>query len=91
MILSRLGRVVHAGRDEMRSHGAGAPEFDHAVAGFGAEGLHQGRVRRFGVGQIVAGIASAGGVLLVWTGISLALRRFANWRRSAPRIVKRAA
>lgn len=32
-------------------------------------------------GQLVAGLASAAGVLLVWTGISLALRRLASWRR----------
>lgn len=31
-------------------------------------------------GQIVAGAACAGGVVLVWTGVSLALRRFFNWR-----------
>ena len=33
------------------------------------------------VGQTIAGIASAAGVMLVWTGISLSLRRFAAWRR----------
>ena len=32
------------------------------------------------LGQTVAGLASAGGVMLVWTGISLALRRFAAWK-----------
>jgi uncharacterized iron-regulated membrane protein len=31
-------------------------------------------------GEAVAGLASAGGGFLVWTGISLALRRFAAWR-----------
>jgi uncharacterized iron-regulated membrane protein len=31
-------------------------------------------------GEAVAGLASAGGAFLVWTGISLALRRFAAWR-----------
>jgi uncharacterized iron-regulated membrane protein len=31
-------------------------------------------------GQTIAGIASAGGVMLVWTGVSLALRRFSAWR-----------
>jgi uncharacterized iron-regulated membrane protein len=31
-------------------------------------------------GQTVAGIASAGGAFLVWTGIALALRRFRSWR-----------
>jgi uncharacterized iron-regulated membrane protein len=30
-------------------------------------------------GQTVAGIASAGGALLVWTGIALAYRRFRTW------------
>jgi uncharacterized iron-regulated membrane protein len=32
------------------------------------------------VGQTVAGVASAGGALLVWTGIALTWRRFRNWR-----------
>jgi uncharacterized iron-regulated membrane protein len=31
------------------------------------------------VGQTVAGFASAGGVLLVWTGLALSLRRFRAW------------
>jgi uncharacterized iron-regulated membrane protein len=31
-------------------------------------------------GEAVAGIASAGGAVLVWTGVALALRRFAAWR-----------
>jgi uncharacterized iron-regulated membrane protein len=37
-------------------------------------------------GEAVAGLASAGGAFLVWTGISLAIRRYAAWsarRRSA--------
>ena len=33
------------------------------------------------VGQTIAGIASAGAVVLVWTGVTLALRRFAAWRK----------
>jgi uncharacterized iron-regulated membrane protein len=33
------------------------------------------------IGQTIAGLASAGGVLLVWTGISLAFRRFFAWLR----------
>jgi len=33
------------------------------------------------VGQTVAGLASLAGVMLVWTGISLSLRRFAAWRK----------
>jgi uncharacterized iron-regulated membrane protein len=32
------------------------------------------------LGQTIAGIASLGGVVLVWTGLSLALRRFSAWR-----------
>ena len=32
------------------------------------------------MGEAVAGVASAGGAFLVWTGISLALRRLAAWR-----------
>ena len=33
-------------------------------------------------GQAVAGLASFGGLVLVWTGFALAIRRFANWRGS---------
>ena len=35
-------------------------------------------------GQTIAGLASAGGAVLVWTGLALALRRFRAWigRRS---------
>jgi uncharacterized iron-regulated membrane protein len=32
------------------------------------------------VGQAVAGVASAGGAMLVWTGLALAWRRFRAWR-----------
>ena len=40
---------------------------------------HTGEV--FGVpGQILAGLASAGGCVLVWTGFALAWRRFTAWR-----------
>ncbi len=42
--------------------------------------IHTGEA--FGLpGQTVAGLASAGGVMLVWTGLSLALRRLAGWWR----------
>ena len=42
--------------------------------------VHTGEA--FGVaGQTVAGLASLGGVMLSWTGVALALRRFAAWRR----------
>lgn len=32
-------------------------------------------------GQLVAALASAGAVVLVWTGLALGLRRFSSWRR----------
>jgi len=35
-------------------------------------------------GQALAMMASAGGTMLVWTGIALAWRRFRGWRRRAP-------
>lgn len=41
--------------------------------------LHTGEVLGL-PGQTVAGIASAGGVVLVWTGLALAWRRFNLWR-----------
>ena len=42
--------------------------------------IHTGEA--FGLpGQTVAGLASTGGVMLVWTGLSLALRRLAGWWR----------
>jgi uncharacterized iron-regulated membrane protein len=45
------------------------------------------------VGEAVAGLASAGGAFLVWTGISLAIRRCAAWsaRRRPSRALKTAA
>jgi hypothetical protein len=39
---------------------------------------HTGEVAGI-VGQTVAGLASAGGALLVWTGLALAWRRFRSW------------
>ena len=42
-------------------------------------------------GQTIAGVASAGGALLVWTGIGMAIRRFNTWRSVKPRITERAA
>ena len=32
-------------------------------------------------GQTIAGLASAGGVFLVYTGLALSLRRFVAWRK----------
>jgi uncharacterized iron-regulated membrane protein len=34
-------------------------------------------------GQTIALVASAGGGVLVWTGLALAWRRFRTWRRRA--------
>lgn len=42
--------------------------------------LHTGEAGGM-LGQTIAGLASAGGVLLVWTGLSLALRRFNSFRQ----------
>jgi uncharacterized iron-regulated membrane protein len=41
--------------------------------------VHTGEAFGF-AGQTAAGVASAAGVMLVWTGISLALRRLAAWK-----------
>ena len=41
---------------------------------------HTGEVAGL-LGQTIAGVVSAGGAVLVWTGISLALRRLWGWRR----------
>jgi len=32
-------------------------------------------------GQTIAGLASAGAVVLTWTGVTLAVRRFSAWRK----------
>lgn len=46
--------------------------------------IHTGEA--FGLaGQTVAGLASLAGVMLSWTGMALALRRFAAWRRRRER------
>jgi uncharacterized iron-regulated membrane protein len=53
--------------------------------------LHTGEALGL-IGQTVAALASMAGVLLVWTGLSLALRRFLRWRsRSAQRASQAAA
>lgn len=45
------------------------------------------------VGQTIAGMASAGGAVLVWTGLSLAWRRLRSWqaRRSARQVAQSTA
>ena len=53
--------------------------------------LHTGEVLGM-AGQTIAGVASLGGVFLVWTGLSLTWRRFRAWRtRSTSEQLSRAA
>jgi uncharacterized iron-regulated membrane protein len=42
-------------------------------------------------GQTLAGLVTAGGAVLVWTGLALALRRFTRWRRRSPDALAKAA
>jgi uncharacterized iron-regulated membrane protein len=42
-------------------------------------------------GQTLAGLVTAGGAVLVWTGLALALRRFTAWRRRARESMPKAA
>lgn len=42
-------------------------------------------------GQTIAGLVSAGGAVLVWTGIALALRRFNAWRKRGREPLAKAA
>lgn len=51
---------------------------------------HTGEVAGF-IGQTIAGIASAGGAFLAYTGIALATRRLFAWRRTRRRRVESAA
>jgi uncharacterized iron-regulated membrane protein len=43
------------------------------------------------VGQTVAGLVSAGGAVLVWTGLALAWRRFRRWRQRSTEALPKAA
>jgi len=43
------------------------------------------------VGQTLAGLVTAGGAVLVWTGLALALRRFARWRKRSSDVLAKAA
>ena len=43
------------------------------------------------VGQTLAGLVTAGGAVLVWTGLALALRRFTAWRRRSRETMAKAA
>jgi uncharacterized iron-regulated membrane protein len=49
--------------------------------------LHTGEAGGF-AGETVAGLASMGGAFLVWTGLWLALRRLASWRRRGRTVSK---
>jgi len=51
---------------------------------------HTGELARW-PGQLVAGLACVGGVFLVWTGLSLAIRRFRVWLSAARPRRERAA
>lgn len=51
---------------------------------------HTGEVYGW-VGQTVAGLLTAGAAVLVWTGITLALRRFFAWRKRAREAMPKAA
>ncbi len=51
---------------------------------------HTGEVAGL-TGQTIAGLASLGGVVLVWTGISLAVRRVWAWRLSAAALAPQTA
>jgi uncharacterized iron-regulated membrane protein len=42
-------------------------------------------------GQTIAGIVTAGGAVLVWTGVALALRRFLGWRKRGRAALAKAA
>jgi uncharacterized iron-regulated membrane protein len=42
-------------------------------------------------GQTVAGLVTAGGAVLVWTGLALALRRFTAWRKRSREALPKAA
>jgi len=42
-------------------------------------------------GQTIAGLVTGGGAMLVWTGIALALRRFASWRKRGREAMLKAA
>jgi uncharacterized iron-regulated membrane protein len=51
---------------------------------------HTGEVAGF-LGQTIAGLASAGGAFLAYTGLALSLRRLVAWRRTRRRRVESAA
>ena len=64
--------------------------FDSLTAGRRARSwarfLHTGEALGL-AGQTIAGAASMVGVVLVWTGLALALRRFAAWRKRSYSVV----
>ncbi len=48
---------------------------------------HTGETGGF-IGQFIGFLACIGGAVLVWTGISLSLRRFSHWRKRKPETVQ---
>jgi uncharacterized iron-regulated membrane protein len=72
LVVGRDGEIVRFEPYASQSRGArvrGWLRFLHTGEAFGI------------VGQTIAGLASAGAVMLAWTGVTLALRRFAAWRQ----------
>jgi uncharacterized iron-regulated membrane protein len=72
LVVGRDGQIVRFEPYASQSRGAkvrGWLRFLHTGEAFGA------------VGQTIAGLASAGAVMLAWTGVTLALRRLAAWRQ----------
>lgn len=61
-----------------------AEKFEHMASGLRARlwmrFVHTGEYYGF-LGQTIAGIASAAGVILVWTGLALTYRRYIAWMR----------
>jgi uncharacterized iron-regulated membrane protein len=77
LVVGRDGQVVRFEPYAAQSRGAkvrGWLRFLHTGEAFGI------------VGQTIAGLASAGAVMLAWTGVTLALRRFAAWRQRRAKV-----
>ena len=61
-----------------------------------AQSAHMAALRAYrrglwSAGQTVAGLVTAGGAVLVWTGLALALRRFGRWRKRSAEAMPKAA
>ena len=81
----RPARAAHSRPHERRGHDLGALRRARASAAGcapGCAGCTRAR-RAASLGQTLAGIASAGAAVLVWTGLALAWRRFFPRRKKA--------